>query len=109
MHKYGIDREDDSPLAGTCGSEIEVDSHQTERAEEDVAIYFEERGRRNEEGEYSAPDISLSTFHLPLSSKNLPIIPPNQSQSHDETGILCNNRTPSHTLNLHPKTIDQRQ
>ena len=62
MHKHGIDREYDSPLAGTCRSEIEVDSHQTERAEEDVTIDFEERGRRNEEGEYSATDISLSTF-----------------------------------------------
>ena len=42
LHKYGVDREDDSPLAGTSGSEIEVDGNEAERTEEDVAVDLEE-------------------------------------------------------------------
>ena len=118
LHEHSIDREDDSPLAGTCGSEIEINGHQTERAEENVAIYFEEF--RNLVGAgvrgYGGTRIHLPQTYLdppyprtPVPPKQSSIIPHNQPQSHDETGILCNNRTPSHTLDLHPKAIDQRQ
>ena len=54
-------------------------------------------------------EYSLSSFHFPLSSKQPAIIVRQQPQSHDETYILGNNRTQSHTLDLHTKTIDERQ
>ena len=37
------------------------------------------------------------------------IIAEQQSHSHDETGILCDDGTQSHTLDPHAEAIDQRQ
>ena len=49
------------------------------------------------------------TFLTPPSMKYFSVIPHEQPQSHDETGILCDDCTPSHTLDLHAETIDERQ
>jgi hypothetical protein len=42
LHEDGVDGKDYGPLAGTSGSEIEVDGYEAERTEEDVAVCFEE-------------------------------------------------------------------
>ena len=72
LHHHGIDREDDSPLTGTSGGEVEVHGHQAERAKEDVAInlkkLFVECGEWKEERNRILPLV------YSLSSKQSPVI-----------------------------------
>ena len=42
LQQYGVDRKNDSPISGTCCSEVEIDGYQTEGTEEDIPIDAEE-------------------------------------------------------------------
>ena len=54
-------------------------------------------------------NISLSTLHTPPSSKKSPVIPPQEPQGDDETGILRDDRPQGHAFDLHAEDIDECQ
>ena len=96
LHQHRIHREDYSPTTGTGRSEEEIYGNEAERTQEDIAVDVEKAPHRFTDKR--SPKHQVATQAAIIAQK--------QTQSHDETSILCYHRTPGHTLDLHAKAID---
>ena len=99
LHQQRVGCQRQGPLRGSGRGEIEIDGHETERAQEDVEIEPEE-----------APQPAQQTAEAGrVAAEHAPVIAPEQDEGDDEARPLRHDRARGHATDAPPQPDDKQE